>query len=189
MYPNADVYIGENDIICIVNKSMYDISNREDLLRSTYAPNGGSYRNFKIPTGWSPDAGIPYSMVFLPADKTVALLNARLKSSLISSIVSLLVNHSASAVSSIIASTYGVTLSPSAILFLSGIGTYSAITWLDTAALTTATNNNSKICITRTMVYGYPSDIYTGWSGNYVVPNPYSAFNPVFRKSVYDVSY
>lgn len=189
LYPNADVYIGENGIICIVDLSTDDSSSRENPTRSEYYPNGGSYRNFTAPLGWPADAGVPYSMVFLPADQTAALLSARLETSLISTIVSLLANHPASWVSTYLATNFSIFLSANAIVFLSVIGTYNLISWLDSAALITATNNNSTICITRASVYGFPSDIYTGWNGTYVSPSPYDSFNPSFHSGVYDVKY
>jgi len=190
MYPGANVYIDGNDVIHVVvtgQSQQTQVQPSIQPMASDYAPNGGSYRRFTPPAYWDPNAGIPYSMVYLPADQTAGLLSAKLTSSLIGTVINWLASYPASTVATMINNAYGLSLTPTAVLFIAGLGTYNAIQWIDTAALVSVTNQYSRIRITRLTIGGYPSNVYAGWTGSYVTDDPYSVFNPTFYRGVYDI--
>lgn len=89
----------------------------------------------------------------------------------------------------LVASKYGVNLSPAGISFLVFIGSYSVLKKYDASLAMDAWNNSSdgKICIQRISSYGYPVNYYFSWEGNYCSSSPYELWNPTFYKGQYDI--
>ena len=183
MYPGCIVEVDDKDTINVLVLDPI-IETRSS---SIYAPNGGSYRGFKPPqyvvgTG----SAVPYSMIYLPAEQTAALLAAKTKSGLFEDILLWIGSNSAKKVVSLVSAKYGILLSELGVLFLVGLGSYQVINWVDSAILANAVSKSSRISITRTTVNGWPSNVYGVWSGNYVTASPYQDWNPTFYAGAYD---
>lgn len=189
IYPGAQVTVDENNILQIlVEEQQPQMLTARAALTSTYAPNGGSYRYFTAPPGTDPYSPMPWSIVYLPAEQTVALLSAKLSQDLFEDVISLA--GSGISISGIVASiytTFGVWLGPAGVVLILAIGTYNVMSWIDEAMLVTVTNNYSRISIERTTTMGWPSNYYSGWVGNYVTAAPYELWYPTFYSSVYDI--
>lgn len=181
-YPDAEVYLAENGEISVVVTESVNASKRA----SYYSPSGGSFRSFSPPIGYPFTSPIPYSKVFLPSDQTFALLNGVIEDGLIEDVVLWIADGVGLVITRVLAK-YAITLSAAGVLFLVGLGTYQAIQWLDQAALVSVTNNYNRICITRTTTQGWPTNLYSGWVGNYCSDSPYSNFNPTFYSGVWDI--
>lgn len=187
MYPNSEIRVDEHEVIHILNNEPISSNRTNMATRSiTYAPDGGSYRSFTTPSWWSADAGIPYSIMFIPANKTTALLVANENSSVFELIKDNLVALGVDTVIAQIATLYGVQLTAAQVYFLSGILLYSMVQAIDHDSLVGVLSQYDKVSIIRESLYGYTSNIYSGWTGDYVSPDPYDDFNPTFYNGVYD---
>lgn len=186
LYPNAYIYVDDNGTISIVMDAMFTSKNSIQNRSSIYAPNGGSYRNFTVPIWWDASSGIPYSIVYLPEVQINSIIQAKLNTD----VFEFIIDHAAYSIDmlqNVILATFGVSISQAALLFLIGFKTYNALDWMDTQALMRVTANYQKIEIVRSSLYGYPSNMYFGWTGNYVDASPYEDFNPSFYSGVYDL--
>lgn len=103
------------------------INNMIQATSNTYAPDGGSYRKFSPPSvvGMT----VVYSMVFLSSEQTVALQQARIKSSLISSIVSAVDKYGITKAIDVINVKFALNFTKVHVAFLYAIGVYSAISF------------------------------------------------------------
>lgn len=191
MYPDAVVEV--KDGVINVTASLPNVI--QTRATSEYAPDGGSYRGFVKPWYVSTDSALPYSMVYLGHEQTVALQLARSDSSLVSTVITWVAGDlSASALEKVaakIAAKYGVWLTRAGILLIVAVGTYEAISWIDQVMFNTAMHNctlaQQKISITRTTTNGWPTNMYFAWNSNYVSCSPYESYNPTFYKGTNDL--
>lgn len=181
LYPQADIFVGEDGAINIISNEVPQAITRASI----YAPNGGTYRNFKRPPLTSEYALSPYAIIFLDAERTVALLNGKLKANLISSVVTAVAKYGINKATALINTEFLLALSPVGVMFLNIIGVYNAISWLDSYALQQTIAKSSSICIQRMMLQGVPSNVYMVWGGEYVTDDPYSDWAPVFYPDQY----
>ncbi|MFA9396787.1 MAG: hypothetical protein ACERKV_00780 [Clostridiaceae bacterium] len=153
---------------------------------STYAPDGGSYRNFhSVPFSTVQ----PYSIVFLNEERAQALVYSLNNSSLFNDVIIWSASYGIEIIISLVLSKYGLAISPIGISFLVFIGSWTVLEKYDAYSAMNAWKNSStdKIVIQRVSNQGWPVNYYFAWESNYCSPDPYYNWNPTFYRDEYDI--
>ena len=188
-YPDAVIKVTEKQTLAIYipteNVSTASIAPYA-MNASIYAPEGGTYREFTPPLIWTPDAGIPSFISFLPSDTAQILYEMKTTPGMFDEIYDYITTGSALA-SDLIAYiniTFGIPITAVTAALLLTLTSVAFIDWLDVTIMESAMENGADgaISITRTTLYNVPSDVYMGWGGTYVSAAPFENWNPTFYR-------
>lgn len=186
-FPDAVISVTDG-VINVLQMSSPTQSN--SLRASTYAPQGGSYRNFFPPIGFVSGSGPqPYSVVYLPKGVTDAFVSSLLDASFFDVIISTAAGAGIEAAIAAVAVKFGITLPPLAITFIVAIGSYYLLGEYDAQMALKATNSlKNGISIFRSVYAGWPTNMYYPWTSSYVSPDIYAGWNPIFYPGEYDIT-
>ena len=185
MYPDSEIRVVDGELHVVVNEEPISVTRA-----SEYAPNGGSYRNFKAPSYVTPEMVNPYSMVYLSAALTSDLVYVRNNQSIFNLIIQKsLEGLSAGGIATWLEVSKDIVISEAAIVIVITCATFAVMRWLDTVSMVKAQSNSStrKIYIIRSSANGVYVNMYYPWNSNYVSASPFEDFNPQFYRNVYDI--
>lgn len=157
------------------------------------APEGGIWSNFRNPwyTYINPDSHVlPYSMVYLPADRAQDLYLAMTTTGLWDFILdNPLTAAGTEAIAASILARFGIAFETTSIFFLYSAAMIYLYDTVNTNSFANAIRGGSgAVRIDYTTLGGWPVNYYYAWGGTTVTNSPWQDFNPVFYRGVYNLA-
>lgn len=172
------------------NTHQEEVSERGMFSASIYAPNGGSWREFTLPSYVSPVNGdtIPYLVTYLPGDRAEALYTSMTVPGFWDTVtVANLTALGVEGVKKLVAETLGIGLTNTQILFLYSEACSQLYNNVNIYSLANAKDatDDGKVRIDFTTINDAPVNYYYSWTGNTVTDSPWQDFNPTFYAGEY----
>lgn len=194
--PGAIITVEDEVISVVVTNNGDRTTNFSNSVRSgsIYAPGGGTWDNFIPPLVYQLDQNLtrPYGIVFLPANLTQILVDAK-EDEIIKTIIDdgYRDEIGVTAIQEALLDASGNYYTETQIAFLAfdvSVGLFRVLNYSSLKRARDASANN-KVRIEYCSSGGWPINYYYAWEGNYVDCTPWEDFEPRFRAGYFNVGY